>query len=957
MDYMERTKYLMGSEKFDMMQSMPLPSSEMRTKIGLSTSVEGQMVGKEMSDVNNPQMTQSLPMSAEQNLASQMNEDWQDEFGQSADMVQSPRSSEDRPPKKSPRSPQMSESESNRKDDGDDTLGADLTDSEADEEAFLASLDTVARQDSAGMGREVENLIKENTELLETKNALNIVKNDLIARVDELSSEQEILREEIRSLEMVRAKMGEKIKELETELKATKEKLEDAKRAGEEGEDDVPLAQKKRFTRVEMARVLMERNQYKEKLMELQEAIKWTEMVRAKRHAAEGKPPTKKKGGIWDFFSGLFTGADSPPGSARHARYRNSLPDEAGTDPSARRRTDKKKAIDFLDPEYSSERRAVERREQYKLVKAHVKKDEGGRLQAYGWSIPAQDTKQPGVVPVPIFCRPLMDQEPNLKIWCGAGVTLSGGRTKDGGFIVGESVFYSKPADDPERTPPAEKSVDRLDFELRAQQKEYQEFASNEWDASSLIWVCSSAHGKSQVTVLDANNPNLVLDAFHACTSHLLCVVNVPGVRETDYPSEGGAQSLLRDGGYFTPKSETEVSADLGKVEWVVMKQSDDDPLTYSGPEEKPSPKRSRDYSTSDAGHSEASLNAISQIEQQKQVGAKRDLPDHIKDGLSKYEGIGEVTTALPTMWMGSQNEYIFVHSAVSEWRKCLRRIKMPDSVLSIVHYKGRIFAALANGKLAAFSRDEDGQWSAKGYHAITVGKATSSVRTIAVVAGRIWAGYRNTLVVFNAKDFTIETVFSAHPRKDSQVRQLVWIGDGVWVSIRLDSTLRLYHAHTYQHLQDVDIEPYVSKLLGSSKLGFSFIRTTALLVSCRRLWIGTGTGVIISVPLSENNETKVQTNEQGGSADQVKGPGGLIRVYSDPVTDRVAPGTFIPYCNMTQAQLSFHGHKDAVKFFLAVPGEEDEGDPEVKAAAAAAIRPRDMSHLIVWEVEAKSNV
>lgn len=34
-------------------------------------------------------------------------------------------------------------------------------------------------------------------------------------------------------------------------------------------------------------------------------------------------------------------------------------------------------------------------------------------------------------------------------------------------------------------------------------------------------------------------------------------------------------------------------------------------------------------------------------------------------------------------------------------------------------------------------------------------------------------------------------------------------------MSIRLDSTLRLYHAHTHQHLQDVDIEPYVSKMLG----------------------------------------------------------------------------------------------------------------------------------------------
>ena len=43
----------------------------------------------------------------------------------------------------------------------------------------------------------------------------------------------------------------------------------------------------------------------------------------------------------------------------------------------------------------------------------------------------------------------------------------------------------------------------------------------------------------------------------------------------------------------------------------------------------------------------------------------------------------------------------------------------------------------------------------------------------------------------------------------------MAWVGDGVWVSIRLDSTLRLYHAHTIEHLQDVDIEPYVSKMLG----------------------------------------------------------------------------------------------------------------------------------------------
>ena len=50
----------------------------------------------------------------------------------------------------------------------------------------------------------------------------------------------------------------------------------------------MPISQRKRFTRAEMARVLMERNQYKEKLMDLQEAVRWTEMMRASKVAQPG---------------------------------------------------------------------------------------------------------------------------------------------------------------------------------------------------------------------------------------------------------------------------------------------------------------------------------------------------------------------------------------------------------------------------------------------------------------------------------------------------------------------------------------------------------------------------------------------------------------------------------------------------------------------------------------------
>lgn len=164
------------------------------------------------------------------------------------------------------------------------------------------------------MGKEVENLITENNELLATKNALNIVKDDLIAKVDELTGEHEILREEIKSLQAVRSKLQQKIQDLEDELKKVKEDAEQSKATKADDAEDVPMAQRKRFTRVEMARVLMERNQYKERFMELQEAVRWTEMIRASK-ADDGSLESKKSSGgnnkgIWKFFGSLFSGGE-----------------------------------------------------------------------------------------------------------------------------------------------------------------------------------------------------------------------------------------------------------------------------------------------------------------------------------------------------------------------------------------------------------------------------------------------------------------------------------------------------------------------------------------------------------------------------------------------------------------------------------------------------------------------
>lgn len=51
------------------------------------------------------------------------------------------------------------------------------------------------------------------------RNALNIVKDDLIAKVDELSSEHEVLREELEAVRQSKSKLDARVKELEEELR------------------------------------------------------------------------------------------------------------------------------------------------------------------------------------------------------------------------------------------------------------------------------------------------------------------------------------------------------------------------------------------------------------------------------------------------------------------------------------------------------------------------------------------------------------------------------------------------------------------------------------------------------------------------------------------------------------------------------------------------------------------
>lgn len=56
-----------------------------------------------------------------------------------------------------------------------------------------------------------------------------------------------------------------------------------------------------------------------------------------------------------------------------------------------------------------------------------------------------------------------------LQLWCAAGVNLSGGKTRDGGSIIGASVFYSDVSrpESPRKKMGSQSSLDKLDQELK----------------------------------------------------------------------------------------------------------------------------------------------------------------------------------------------------------------------------------------------------------------------------------------------------------------------------------------------------------------------------------------------------------------------------------------------------------------------------------------------------------
>lgn len=237
---------------------------------------------------------------------------------------------------------------------------------------------------------------------------------------------------------------------------------------------------------------------------------------------------------------------------------------------------------------------------------------------------------------------------------------------------------------------------------------------------SSYVWICTSTHSASTVTVIDAKNPAVVLDSFPVCQTHLLCICSVPGALEKDYVLLENSE-IIKAG--ETLEKPGEGPDDTGKVEYIRVEKKaantasttssttandttkkneqaaevvENAPTSTNKSEEVSSPVVDNDKNEVEIALDSKNLNGANAVVEDLNVPPVSPLhlgPPTSSDNnqniyslafskpvnpiLGSPNPLEEpiMSSVGPTMWLGAQNGMLYVHSSVARWRDCLHKV------------------------------------------------------------------------------------------------------------------------------------------------------------------------------------------------------------------------------------------------------------------------------------------
>ncbi|NXN68356.1 ARHGH factor, partial [Himantopus himantopus] len=432
-------------------------------------------------------------------------------------------------------------------------------------------------------------------------------------------------------------------------------------------------------------------------------------------------------------------------------------------------------------------------------------------------------------------------------------------------------------------------------------------------ESSHEVWVCNSDGYVGQVCLLSIRKEPTVEACIAVCSARILCIASVPGLKRAyscffpppsprrgreraepvgspssepmpAQPEDAGPQPCLH---ISISGSSLELSepVDGGNRELVPFDSDDTDDESSPSPsgtlqsqashstisssfgnEEIPSCKEATAETTSSEEEQEPGFMPITGTYGQNRHGESptdgRALRRSSRGSFTRGS-LEDLLSLDPeahqsSMWLGTEDGCIHVYQSSDNIRNRKNSMKMQHAaaVMCILYLDNQVFVSLANGELVAYQREAGRFWDPQNSKSLSLGSPGSPITKMVAVAGKLWCGCQNRVIVLNTATLAQEHTLQVGQDGGRSVTCMVSAGTGVWVALQSSAQVRLYHATSYEQLAEADITPPVHKMLAGSDAIIrqhkaACLRITALLVCKDLLWIGTSAGVVLTLSVS----------------------------------------------------------------------------------------------------------
>ncbi|XP_009320234.1 PREDICTED: rho guanine nucleotide exchange factor 17, partial [Pygoscelis adeliae] len=374
-------------------------------------------------------------------------------------------------------------------------------------------------------------------------------------------------------------------------------------------------------------------------------------------------------------------------------------------------------------------------------------------------------------------------------------------------------------------------------------------------ESSHEVWVCNSDGYVGQVCLLSIRKEPTVEACIAVCSARILCIASL------SEPVDGGNRELVP---FDSDDTDDESSPSPSGT---LQSQASHSTISSSfGNEEIPSCKEATAETTSSEEEQEPGFMPITSTYGQNRHGESptdgRALRRSSRGSFTRGS-LEDLLSLDPeahqsSMWLGTEDGCIHVYQSSDNIRNRKNSMKMQHAaaVMCILYLDNQVFVSLANGELVAYQREAGRFWDPQNSKSLSLGSPGSPITKMVAVAGKLWCGCQNRVIVLNTATLAQEHTLQVGQDGGRSVTCMVSAGTGVWVALQSSAQVRLYHATSYEQLAEADITPPVHKMLAGSDAIIrqhkaACLRITALLVCKDLLWIGTSAGVVLTLAVS----------------------------------------------------------------------------------------------------------